>query len=102
MVFERGGLDGRVTVRMTISGLVQGVGFRDAARSQAQRLALRGWVRNLPDGTVELVAQGPVQAMEELRAWCARGPRTARVTGVLVEHVNPAGRKLPAGFIVAR
>lgn len=62
-----------------VSGLVQGVSFRMAARGEAQRLGLTGWARNLPDGRVELQAFGPVARLDELRAWLQRGPALAKV-----------------------
>jgi len=72
----------RVTVRLVIRGRVQGVGFRWWAREEAERLALEGWVRNRADGTVELVASGAAEAVEELAQACWRGPFAARVTSV--------------------
>jgi acylphosphatase len=61
---------------------VQGVGFRASAAHEARRLGLSGWVRNLPDGTVELEARGAPAAVDALVAWLGHGPRGARVTGV--------------------
>lgn len=66
-------------LRMLVSGRVQGVGYRWAAAEEARRLGLSGWVRNLPDGGVEAVFEGGRAALEEMRDWCARGPRFARV-----------------------
>jgi acylphosphatase len=68
--------------RFVIRGLVQGVGFRHALRREAQRLALRGWVRNRADGSVEAVACGAIAALDALQAWAGRGPPAARVDGV--------------------
>lgn len=62
-------------VFLKISGEVQGVGFRYDTVSQAQNLGLAGWVRNAPDGTVEILAQGQKQNLEELIAWAKTGPR---------------------------
>lgn len=62
-----------------VSGRVQGVSFRMATRSNAQRLGLTGWVRNLPDGRVEVQAFGPVARLNELRTWLQRGPALSRV-----------------------
>ena len=72
-----------VTRRFLISGKVQGVYFRQSTKSQAQRLGLRGVARNLPDGTVEVIAHGTQLAVEALRGWLDRGPAMARVTGVV-------------------
>jgi acylphosphatase len=70
----------RVTLR--IDGKVQGVFFRESARSEASRLGLTGWVRNRSDGAVEAVAEGAPAVLEEFIRWCHRGPQQARVTEV--------------------
>ncbi len=62
-----------------ISGVVQGVCFRMYTRDEAERLGLAGWVRNLPDGRVEWVAEGPASDLKELLRWSKRGPPAARV-----------------------
>jgi acylphosphatase len=67
------------TRQFRVTGLVQGVGFRYALRDEAQRLGLRGWVRNRADGSVEALAQGEPQALEALIDWARRGPPAARV-----------------------
>ena len=72
-------------VHLVVSGLVQGVGFRLAAQREARRLGLSGWVRNRADGRVEAVAEGPEPAIEQMVAWCRRGPPGARVRDVAVE-----------------
>lgn len=69
-------------VRLLVSGRVQGVGFRYAAVTEARRLGLRGWARNAPDGTVEIVAEGDAASVRTLVAWCHEGPPSARVRGV--------------------
>lgn len=68
----------------TVSGQVQGVGFRYAARAQAQRLALTGWVRNLANGDVEALACGEAEKLHAFERWLRQGPRAARVTAVTV------------------
>lgn len=65
-----------------VSGRVQGVFFRSSTQKQATQLGLSGWVRNLPDGRVEILAQGDSEAIEQLRSWLEVGPRHASVTDV--------------------
>lgn len=76
---------------LLVRGLVQGVGFRWYALEAASRLGLGGWVRNRPDGTVELEAQGPASDVEEFAAAMRRGPTAARVDAVEQQDV-PAVR----------
>ena len=68
--------------RFLVSGKVQGVWFRAAAREQAQRLGLRGHARNLPDGSVEVLAAGADDAIETFARWLQHGPQHARVDRV--------------------
>ena len=75
-----------IRVRLTIEGRVQGVWFRESTRKEAARLGVYGWVRNKPDGTVEVVAEGPEDKVKRLAAWCRQGPTSARVTRV---HERP-------------
>jgi acylphosphatase len=89
-----------VRVRVLISGRVQGVGFRYATRREAQRLGLRGWVRNLPDGRVEVVAEGEQAVVDQLVAWCRRGPPGAFVDRHEFERQEPQGGF--EGFTIAR
>ncbi len=72
-----------ITVHLTITGRVQGVGFRESMRAVAQALDVRGWVRNLADGNVEAVLQGDEGSVEQLVAWCHNGP-----PGANVKYVN--------------
>jgi acylphosphatase len=65
-----------------VQGHVQGVGFRVSAASQARQLGLTGWVRNLPDDTVETVAAGPRRALEQYLFWLHKGPYGALVMQV--------------------
>jgi acylphosphatase len=89
----------QVIRRFLVFGKVQGVYFRHSARLEARRLSIRGIARNLPDGSVEVVAQGGAAAVEELRAWLRRGPAQARVDEV--RETSPDGTEpLPAGFEV--
>ena len=75
-------------VRLVVHGIVQGVGFRFAAREAASACSVTGWVRNLPDGTVEVVAQGSPDAVARMTAWARRGPRYSSVDGVQVERLG--------------
>jgi acylphosphatase len=68
-----------------VNGYVQGVFFRHTAAQKARGLGLTGWVRNLPDGRVEVVAEGERDVVEGLVDWCHRGPPHATVEGVEVE-----------------
>ena len=70
------------TVRCTVEGRVQGVYFRAFTRDEALRLGLTGWVRNLPDGRVETVAQGPDEAVERFQAFLHKGSPFSRVDAV--------------------
>lgn len=72
--------------RIRISGLVQGVGYRAWAAETANDLGIDGWVRNRIDGTVELVAVGPQDAVATLIRACRSGPRAARVDDVVIEE----------------
>jgi acylphosphatase len=74
-------------VHLQIHGLVQGVSYRASARDEALRLGLTGQVRNLRNGEVEAIAEGPVAAVDAFIAWCHHGPEEARVTSV---EVSPA------------
>jgi acylphosphatase len=79
-------------VRVRVKGRVQGVFFRESTRQEASRLGVHGWIRNLPDGSVEGVFQGPPAAVDELVAWCRRGPSAARVEDLAVEE-EPLGER---------
>ncbi len=74
-----------------VRGDVQGVGFRYFIQRKADELGLRGWVRNNDDGTVELVAEGERQKLEELRRAAERGPRLARVERVDADWMRATG-----------
>ncbi len=90
----------RVRVRLRVSGLVQGVFYRQSTSDEATRLGLAGSVRNLPDGSVEVVAEGRRAEVEALVAWCRRGPPAARVEEVDVAWEAPTGSGGP--FTVRR
>jgi len=69
-------------VRLIIEGRVQGVWFRESTRREAERLGVRGWVRNRREGTVEVIAEGPRENVRKLVEWCHHGPPSARVIRV--------------------
>jgi acylphosphatase len=74
--------DSPKTLTARIQGVVQGVGFRYSTLHQARRLNLNGYVRNLWDGTVEVVAEGPQEKLQQLERWLHRGPPGAIVRRV--------------------
>jgi acylphosphatase len=77
---------------IVVSGRVQGVFFRGSTQEEAMRLGLAGEVRNLPDGSVEVITEGERRAVEDLLAWCRRGgPPAARVEAVEVRWAAPRG-----------
>jgi acylphosphatase len=71
-------------VHITVRGVVQGVGFRMYTQQEAERLGLRGYIRNRPDGAVEIVAEGVADAVDRLIAWANQGPPAAVVEDVEV------------------
>jgi acylphosphatase len=74
-----------------VSGQVQGVFFRDSAREKAQQLGLNGWVKNLPDGRVEALFEGPSERVREMVRWCEQGPSQAEVEDVETEFEASEG-----------
>lgn len=68
--------------QVTVYGTVQGVAFRASTRNEASRLGVGGWVRNLPDGTVEALFEGEKESVERIVTWCRQGPPGARVTNM--------------------
>lgn len=81
----------RARLQAIVHGRVQGVNFRYYAQRRASSLDLTGYVRNLWDGTVEVVAEGPRESLEELLAFLRVGPRAAMVTQVDTEWPVPTG-----------
>jgi acylphosphatase len=86
-------------VRYLIAGRVQGVYYRAATAARAQQLQMRGLVRNLSDGRVEVIAAGDDAAHRELAAWLWHGPPAARVDSVQIEEWLAT---VDDGFVVAR
>jgi len=86
-------MEEKASLRAIVRGRVQGVGFRDFVWRRARFLGLAGYVRNLPDGrSVEVVAEGPRQALEQLLEFLWEGPRAARVDQVDVEWGEASDR----------
>jgi acylphosphatase len=90
----------RIRRHVIARGRVQGVWYRGATEEQARARTVDGWVRNLPDGSVEAVFEGPAEAVEALVDWCRRGPRWAQVESLEVTDA-PAGGDL-RGFEIRR
>jgi len=77
-----------LTRRLSITGRVQGVGFRDFMQRKARALGVTGWVRNRSDGSVEAVVQGSDDAVNQIIALARQGPRSAHVTDVKVSDAD--------------
>lgn len=86
-------------VHLLIKGRVQGVFFRKFTHLKARELGLSGWVRNLPDGRVELVAEGDPECLQRFIHWCHKGPDAARVDEV---EINPTSLKNFQEFLIVR
>ena len=89
-----------VRAHVLFFGKVQGVFFRDNTRREAEKRNVRGWVRNLQDGSVEAVMEGDREAVEDLIAWCRTSQPRARVTEAKVSWEEPSGEF--EGFVVRR
>jgi acylphosphatase len=85
------------TVHAMVSGRVQGVFYRAWTRNQAHKLRLKGWVRNLPDGKVEVLAQGPDNILEGFVTLLRQGPPLSRVDQVDSRYVEDVA-EIPVGF----
>lgn len=78
-------------VKVRVSGIVQGVGFRFSARWKARELGIKGYAKNLADGKVEVVAEGKDEKVEAFLNWCKKGPPGAHVDSVEVIEEIPTG-----------
>jgi acylphosphatase len=78
--------------KAAVHGLVQGVAFRHYTRLQASQLNLTGFVRNLQDGSVEVLAEGDEEALVNLAKWLDSGPPSARVRRVDISWIEPKGK----------
>ncbi|WP_129116788.1 acylphosphatase [Halegenticoccus tardaugens] len=89
----------RTRAHVFVSGTVQGVYYRANTRDEARERGVDGWVRNLDDGRVEAVFEGPEDAVEGMVEWCHAGSPAARVESVDAEYGEPEGEE---GFRVRR
>ena len=87
------------TISITVSGMVQGVYFRQSTREKALELGISGFVRNLPDGNVHILATGTADQLDQLVQWCKQGPTHAKVKAVNVEPEHP---QVFMGFAIQR
>ena len=76
------------TVRLTIKGKVQGVFYRATAKDVADLTGVNGWVRNLPDNNVEIIATAAEETLQKFINWCKHGPPRAKVDDVIVEELG--------------
>lgn len=73
------------TIHLVIKGKVQGVYYRASAREAANKSGIKGWVKNMPDGNVEVLASGSKEQLEKFVEWCRRGPKHAVVHEVIIK-----------------
>jgi acylphosphatase len=83
--------EGKILYRMQVTGMVQGVGFRWSTAREAQRRDITGYVKNLPDGSVYIEAEGTREQLDVFVAWCQKGPGVGFVDDVKVTGHPPAG-----------
>lgn len=81
----------RTHYTIRVYGKVQGVFFRASAQDKAEALGVLGWVKNEPDGSVLIKAEGPEDALQEFVSWCRQGPTYAKVEKVEYEEDKPQG-----------
>ncbi len=91
-----------IEMKLMISGRVQGVGFRYFTRLNANRLGLNGWVRNLENGNVEVLLQGPEGSVNEMLERLGQGPGSARVDQIEVEKKTEEPEERKSDFNVVR
>ena len=87
------------SLHLLVKGRVQGVSYRVSAKEEADRLSITGWVRNTPEGHVEITATGSDAALKAFTTWCRRGPAHARVTDLIT---NPLPETPFPGFSIRR
>jgi len=76
------------TANLIIKGKVQGVFYRQGAKEEAERLGITGWIKNISEGRVEVMATGNEEQLQKFIAWCRKGPRKARVEDVIVTPLS--------------
>ncbi|MFP4367599.1 MAG: acylphosphatase [Bacteroidales bacterium] len=74
-------------LKMKITGRVQGVAFRHYAQTKASQNGVKGYVKNMPDGSVEIEAEGDEKALDGFVSWCHQGPDAARVEDIKVQEI---------------
>lgn len=79
------------SLRIVVTGRVQGVGFRVTCSQMAGRYGVAGTVRNRPDGTVEIHAEGPADRVDPFVEWCRIGPTMSEVTSLEIAEAEPTG-----------
>ena len=80
-----------LAVHIIVYGQVQGVLFRTSTQAQALELGLTGWVKNLPNGTVEVHVEGDQVALNHFIEWCQKGPSSAKVSRCDLDRITPQG-----------
>lgn len=75
------------TIHLIITGKVQGVSYRFAAKEMAISLSLTGWIKNTAEGHVEATVSGPEPALQQFIDWCRQGPRLASVSDVIIQRI---------------
>jgi acylphosphatase len=83
-------MEEKLLYKIHIKGQVQGVGFRWSAASEARNLGIKGFVKNLSDGSVYIEAEGPIKKLDTFVEWCQKGPRFSFVDSVSTETYPPA------------
>ena len=86
-------MEDRTRVHVFVMGDVQGLGFRQAIADKANEQGVTGWVKNLSDGRVEAVLEGPRDEVYRVVGLCRAGPKGAKVNGVQVDREPPKGEK---------
>lgn len=75
-------------IKIIVEGMVQGVFYRASTRDAAQKLGVKGWVKNMPDRTVHALFQGDPETLEKMINWCRQGPPASRVDNVHTETIE--------------
>lgn len=82
----------KVGVHIRVSGRVQGVAYRYYARNIAEQLGIKGWIKNLINGDVELMVEGSQKTVKQMIEWCKEGPRLAIVENIEVDWLPYSGK----------